>query len=429
MRILLVEDSHFFGSVVRNRLVCHPRFSVTWAKSGAEALAAVEAADTPFFLAVLDLHLPDAPNGELVDAVLARGLPVVVLTAEISDDLRDHMWSKKVVDYIVKEGPRAIDYLVELLDRVVDNDRIKVLVVDDSVVSRTYISDLLRVQRYDVLEAVDGASALERLEEHPDVQLMITDFNMPDMNGADLVKQVRRQFGRQQLAILGVSGYGSGRLSARLIKNGANDFLYRPFVTEEFYCRVTENVRALEYLRSLEELANKDFLTGLYNRRYFFAVGHKLFENVQRGHLGLVTAMVDIDHFKRVNDTYGHEAGDEVIKGVSAALLGRFRKADVVARLGGEEFCVLATNMDAAHAARVFDELRALIEDHVFEYGDEAIRVTVSIGLALGVEETFEGTVAWSDRLLYEAKESGRNRVVSEPPPQEPAGEPEEAEA
>ena len=411
-RVLLVEDSNFFGSIVSSRLEAHPLFDVVWAKDGEAAVEAIEESPSPFAVAVCDLNLPDSPRGEIVDAVLARGLPVVVLTGQVDDDMRDRMWSHKVVDYIVKEGAQAIDYLVDLLERFLRNPSTRVLVVDDSSVSRAYVCDLLRVQRYSVLEAADGASALQTLATHGDVQLLITDFNMPDMNGADLVKEVRRERKRHQLAIMGVSAYGSGRLSARLIKAGANDFLYRPFVAEEFYCRVTENIRALEHLRSLDDLANRDFLTGLHNRRYFFDVGSKLWENVQRGNLQLLTAMVDIDHFKVVNDTYGHEAGDVVLQGVAAAFARRFRKADVVARLGGEEFCVLAANMGRADAERVFNEVRQYVGNIVHEHDEARIQVNVSIGLVMGCADSFGATLARADALLYEAKESGRNRVV-----------------
>ena len=201
-------------------------------------------------------------------------------------------------------------------------------------------------------------------------------------------------------------------MSARFIKSGANDFLYKPFVTEEFYCRVAENVRSLEQQRTLVELTQKDFLSGLCNRRHFFTLGTKLFANAKREHLSFCIAMVDIDHFKRVNDTYGHDAGDAVIRGVSAALAGRFREGDLVARLGGEEFGVLAVNMEPGEMHRVFDEVRQTIAAVSHRYGGEELRVTVSVGVCRAPADSLEQTLQRADECLYEAKRSGRDRVV-----------------
>ncbi len=411
--VLLVEDSRFFGSIVRNRLVSEIGARVHWAASYAEALAALDAATTPFFMAILDLNLPDAPDGEIVDEILARGIPPVVLTARMSDATRDAMWSRRVVDYVLKEGPQAIDYVVDLVKRLSMNDRIEVLVVDDSAVARAHLRRLLEVHRYEVIEATDGESGLAKLDEHPNIKLALVDYHMPGMDGFEVVKRIRKQHRREDLAVIGVSTHGSGHLSARFLKSGANDFLYKPFVTEEFYCRVAENVRALQQLRALEEMATKDFLTGLNNRRYFFATGKKLCANARRRNLNVGVAMLDIDHFKRVNDTYGHDAGDEVLKAVATTISGRFRESDVVARLGGEEFAVLTSNMEPAQAPEIFDRLRQAIQDLRVGFGQTVIPVTVSIGLCTGPAGELDKLLNQADKLLYEAKNSGRNRVVT----------------
>lgn len=410
-KLLLVEDSRFYGSLVRNRLVADVRAEVTWATSLAETRAALAGGGDSFLAGVVDLHLADAPDGEALDAVLGAGVRAVVLTGELGDDTRDAIWDKQVVDYVLKQGPQSIDYVVELVRQLSVNHRIKVLVVDDSAVARAHVSRQLALHRYQVFEAGSGEAALEVLREHPDVMLMLTDFTMPGMDGCQLVQAVRRTHSRERLAIVGLSAHGSGYVSARFLKSGANDFLYKPSLAEEFYCRVTENVRALERIRDLQDLATRDFLTGLHNRRYFFATGEKLCANARRGNLTVGVAMLDIDHFKRVNDTYGHDAGDEVLRRVSAALTGRFRETDVVARLGGEEFAVLSSNMDVAHAARIFDELRRKVEELEIRFGDRVVRVTVSIGVCTGPTGKLEDLVSQADKLLFQAKEGGRNRV------------------
>jgi diguanylate cyclase (GGDEF)-like protein len=417
--VLLVEDSRFFGSIVRDRLTTELGARVTWVQSRAEAQRALSDSGEHFLLAVLDLNLPDAPDGEIVDDVLAQGIAPVVLTASMSDTTRDVIWSKRVVDYVLKEGPHAIDTVVDTARRLASNPGITVLVIDDSVVARAHLRQLLEVHRYRVLEARGGEQGLNLLAANPDIKLVLVDYHMPGMDGFEVVKRMRKTHRREDLAIVGVSAHGSGHLSARFLKSGANDFLYKPFVTEEFYCRVAENIRALEHLRRLEDMATKDFLTGLHNRRYFFDTGRKLCENALRRNLDVAVAMLDIDHFKRVNDTYGHDAGDVVLQQVASTIAGRFRRADVVARLGGEEFAVLTTNMDQGSAHGTFDGVRQGIQDLRVRVGDTVIPVTVSCGVSCGPVGEIEALLNHADELLYEAKHGGRNRVLCAPTPGE----------
>ncbi len=410
--ILLVEDSQFFGSIVRNRLVSDVPARVVWARSVREAVEAMNDESYNFFLAILDLHLPDGMDGQVVEQVSARGLPFVVLTSSSDDDTWDSIWARRPVDYVLKEGAQAIDYLVDLVFRLSINDRVAVLVVDDSAIARLKLCQLLEVQRYRVLQACNGAEALQLLRQHSDVRIMIVDYHMPGMDGLELIRRVRQSHHRKDLAIVGISAHGSGHTSARFLKSGANDYLHKPFITEELYCRVAENVRALDYIRKLDALATQDYLTGLKNRRYFFDVGQKLCANAQRRNLGVGVALLDIDFFKKINDTYGHDGGDAVLRTLSAALASRFRDSDVVARIGGEEFAILTTNMSPGRAFPVFDELRRNLQATKTDFGEHRIMVSVSIGVCTGPEGSLEELLKRADELLYQAKEGGRNRVV-----------------
>jgi diguanylate cyclase (GGDEF)-like protein len=215
-----------------------------------------------------------------------------------------------------------------------------------------------------------------------------------------------------QLAIIGVSGSGGSVMSARFLKKGANDFIVKPFSNEEFYLRINQNVEMLEYIDAIRKAAIKDHLTGLYNRRYFFEVGEKLFKNAQRKNFDIVLAMIDIDHFKRVNDQYGHAVGDKVLRHISGIMTDRFRSSDVIARLGGEEFCVMAPGMSPDHCFEIFDTLRQSIASDPLTVDGNRIDTTISIGLTATLGATLEATLDHADRLLYQAKNQGRNRVV-----------------
>jgi diguanylate cyclase (GGDEF)-like protein len=409
-QILYVEDSRTVGSLISKSLRDSLDFELHWAQTYAEALEKLDAPDADYFIGLLDLNLPDAPNGEVVELVQQHQIPAVVFSG---DDHRESMWAKNVADYVLKEGRHNIAYLTTLINRIYRNSDLKILVVDDSRTSRRYVGNLLRMHRYQVLEARDGREALTVMVENPDIRMLITDYEMPGMDGFELIKELRNSYSVDDLAIIGMSGAGRGDLSARFIKQGANDFLTKPFAVEEFYCRVSQNITLLEHIQAIKDLSNKDYLTGLYNRRYFYdACGH-LFESAKRKHLSVAVAMMDIDFFKKVNDTYGHDAGDVVLKQVSAILNDRFRESDIVARFGGEEFCVLTSNMAQDSIEDVFEDVRAQIESTDIIVGDETINVTISIGICTVFQDSLEGMITRADNLLYEAKEGGRNRIVS----------------
>jgi diguanylate cyclase (GGDEF)-like protein len=166
-----------------------------------------------------------------------------------------------------------------------------------------------------------------------------------------------------------------------------------------------------EQRKKLEELANQDSLTGLNNRRHFFDLAESLFENAKRGNLSVSVAMFDIDFFKRVNDTYGHAAGDFVIKSVSDILQQNLRKSDILARFGGEEFCLLLHCKELDDAYTVVDKLRLMVELHAFVYEGKRIPVTISAGLTSKLEDSLDVMIQKADEMLYKAKEGGRNRT------------------
>ena len=413
-RILVVEDTQLFGGIIEKKLSEETGYKTTWVKSMEQALTVLNETGADFFAAVLDFNLPDAPDGEVIDAVIERGIPGIVFTGNLSEKVRETVWSKNVVDYALKDDPRSLDYIVTMLKRLEKNKHIKVLVVDDTVFFRKILMDLLKVHQYQVFNAANGLEALEVIRQHPDIKLLVTDNNMPKMDGLTLTQKVREEFDREQLAIIGISSEGDNVMAARFIKNGANDFLIKQsFLTEEFYCRVTQNIETLEHIHKVKEAAIKDFLTGLYNRRYFFDTGSKLFAGAMRNQRDLSCCMADIDHFKNVNDTYGHDVGDLALQHVSSILKNRMRETDIVARIGGEEFCILSADMNPKEARSIFEGLRRQIADSSIDIGkDRTIRVTISMGVITVPDSSLEKMVNSADALLYEAKEGGRNRVI-----------------
>ncbi len=413
-KVLIVEDSKVFARLLIRKIEDELFFDACWASNFEEARYLLE--ENPdkntFFVALLDLHLPDAADGRIVDYVISRGIPSIVFTGDVESEVRDRVWAKKVVDYVSKESPDSLDYLVSLVRRISLNKFVDILVVDDSQTVRNHLVRLLTAHEFIVHEADTGALALSILERHPEIKVVITDYFMPGMDGVELTRRIRRRRRKEELAVIGISAYGNTILSARFIKNGANDFLNKPFSSEEFYCRVTQNLEMLEYIQKLRETSIRDPLTGLYNRRHFFEASKDLHARLRRGEAPMTLAMLDIDHFKKVNDTYGHAVGDEVLKHVAHGLTNRFRGNDIVARLGGEEFCVIANGLEGPQAMNVFNDLRNSIERSKAKAGKATVGVTISIGICDKPHESVDAMLAAADAALYKAKRTGRNKVV-----------------
>jgi diguanylate cyclase (GGDEF)-like protein len=248
---------------------------------------------------------------------------------------------------------------------------------------------------------------------HPDISLVLTDYNMPVMNGLELTKEIRKLHNKNDMSIIALSSNEDEQITAMFLKSGANDYIKKPFSKEEFSCRVNNAIEALENIFIITNHSNRDFLTGLYNRRYFFKnVGSYFSDAIQNGE-GFAIAMIDIDNFKRINDTYGHEMGDKVIVSLSEILRTSVNQKDIVARFGGEEFCLLLKDISAHNVLVAVERLRANIERNIIisDKGEE-IRFTISIGVSVSHEDTLEEDIDQADLLLYNAKQGGRNQIV-----------------
>ena len=218
-RILVVEDSLFFSSLLKKEIEAKLKFDVTVAQSYAEAMELIDGNREAWFVAILDLNLPDAPDGEIVDSVSERDIPSIVFTGDFRTEVRDRVLSNNVIDYVIKGVQYSVDHVVSLINRIARNRSIKVMVVDDSNANRAFVSRLLKTHKYHVLEAVDGVEAIEVFEKNPEIKLIVTDYNMPNMDGFELTKTVRaKRPGKGGLAIIGMSAADNSILSAKFSK-------------------------------------------------------------------------------------------------------------------------------------------------------------------------------------------------------------------
>lgn len=297
----------------------------------------------------------------------------------------------------------------------------QILVADDDPCSLEIINVLLGDEGYDVVTAANGREALRQARRHlPDLILM--DLDMPGTDGLSAAKTLRGDGCTRHIPVIFVTASTTIENKLRALHEGANDYITKPFHREELLARVYVALRlkALQDAlrqrnRVLAETAMLDELTGIYNRRHLM---QRLAEEVPRAkryRLPLSCLMLDLDRFKLVNDTYGHPAGDAVLRQFASILRASVRAADVVGRYGGEEFTIILPQTSTEGARILAERIRERVENTAFDIGEQTLTCTTSVGLAAAPEGEAPDPgwlIAKADGALYDAKAAGRNRVT-----------------
>ncbi|MCP8893723.1 response regulator [Shinella daejeonensis] len=252
-RILLAEDSNVFTSMISKRLKELFDIDVDICRSFEDLELAYDKSVEKVTLAISNINLPGAENGEALGYLVDLSIPTIVFTGTFQQTTRDELLSREIVDYIIKDNIFAVELLVESVCRFLTNHQHHVLIVDDSATARALLSSRLKRYNFRVSTADSGASALALLKDNPDIGLMITDYHMPDIDGFELTRRIRGAIGSHRLRIIGVSSSTDRLLSARFLKAGGNDFIMRPFIDEEFYCRVNQNLDTLTQIRAAQQ--------------------------------------------------------------------------------------------------------------------------------------------------------------------------------
>ena len=408
--VLLVEDSRAVANMLKASIEQKWQCEVHHASSYDQAKALLREHRRDYFLVICDLNLPDAPNGEVLELVALAKLKSIVITGKFGEEFKKQMPQKNIVDYMLKDSHNAFEYVVEQVGRLYHNQFVHLLVVEDSALSRSWLKHLLELRNFRVTLVKDGVEALAYLKEHNDIRLVITDYNMPDMNGVELTVEIRKKQKKQELAIIGISAQDESDLGVQFIKNGANDFVTKPVSDDELICRINQNLDTQDHIRLINNLANRDYLTNLFNRRCFFNRGAQMLEKAIGKKQSVAVAMLDLDCFKKLNDEFGHDAGDEVLISFAGLLLCYFPEC-LVARLGGEEFVALAIDMSPGQFMDKLERFRAALAGVVIQYEEIALKTTASIGVTTRREERLELMMKAADQNLYLAKQNGRNQI------------------
>ncbi len=298
-----------------------------------------------------------------------------------------------------------------------------ILIIDDSPTVRERIVRTLRECALfdDYREAADGIDGFKALVSRR-TDLVICDLEMPRMDGFRFITMLQTREELKDIPVIMLTGRGDQELKVRGLEQGACDYVTKPFDPGELVARVRVQLKIKSLQDALKksnellrELSYTDPLTRLYNRRYLMDALVKEFQRAGRKKGFLSLALLDIDHFKAINDTHGHQQGDAVLTALAAVVQGELRSYDIVARYGGEEFIALLPDTSPADGIAVAERLRAAVERMVFPPPLGQLRVTVSLGVAAypaGGIATVNDLIREADAALYRAKNGGRNRVV-----------------
>lgn len=289
----------------------------------------------------------------------------------------------------------------------------KVLIVDDNANNVRLLSEILEDEGYEVFSIDNGLPVIDTTEViKPDIILL--DIMMPYMDGFQVCQLLKTHPELKEIPVIMVTAKTEGADIKRALELGSFDYIKKPFDEIEVIARIQSALRYREQQNILKEMATRDSLTRLYNHSLLMELLEKDLAKSDRDNTGLAFIMLDIDHFKKVNDSYGHLVGDGVLKELASLLLSSSRTGDIVGRYGGEEFGIVLPQIDLAGTRTLCERLREKVAGHQFPWEKGSINVTISIGVSFkepGQSLTGNDMVKIADEALYKAKHAGRNRV------------------
>jgi two-component system cell cycle response regulator len=450
-RVLVVDDVAANVKLLEARLSAE-YFDVITAMSGEQALAICERAECD--LVLLDVMMPDLDGFEVCRRLKTNPsthhIPVIMVTAldQPADRVRgleagaDDFLTKPIPELALIARVRSLARLKMITDElrmravtsreigidapareaVADTGRNgRVLIVDDRPASHERIAAMLAQEQSVDVEA-DPSEALFRAADG-NYDLLIVSLALENFDALRLCSQVRSLDRTRNMPILAIAEPDSNARMVRGLEIGVNDYLMRPIDKNELLARARSQVRKRRYAERLRdnvqssiEMAITDALTGLFNRRYMESHLAGLLEHATARGKPLAVLVIDIDYFKSINDSHGHDAGDDVLREFALRIKRSIRGIDLACRYGGEEFVVVMPETDTAVAAMVAERLRRRIaaEPFAIQEGSNSIPVTISIGLAAlrGADDSAAALLKRADQALYRAKRDGRNRVV-----------------
>ncbi len=415
-RILVCDDSSTIRAIIEKELQEH--FDLEIFNDGDTAFEFL-LKDQRFDFAIIDGQMPKMDGFELLKKIKEElnldFLPVIILTASEDDYYEKQAFNVGAFDFLKKPFKQGhlLKYLLEYFNEEI-NEGI-VLVIEDSVIQNETICQQLRLKNIQPLSAKNAIEALRFLLGGADIDVILLDVFLPQYSGYDIISILKKDERFSFIPIIGLTAFREKDVLSEILELGADDFIYKPYNINEFFARVRSNIRISKLIKRLKDTSEKDYLTGIYNRRMFFHYLEKLAKTSISENKPLSFVILDIDYFKKVNDTYGHDVGDYVLKKVAETILKMTRRADVFGRYGGEEFCLALPNTDLYGAYLLANKIRLTISQTPIVLQKEkpiSFNVTISAGVSeFDKRMNIDELVKTADENLYLAKNNGRNIV------------------
>lgn len=423
MNALILENSSTYRQLLSNLLAKYGIESVS-ASSKSKGLEFAEA--TAFDLICVSMYLEDATGIEFAQELRQKkgksNIPIYMLTSTTDDSIRVKSLQNGITEVFSKN---KLEKLSEYISEFTDNNVLgnlqgaRVLYIEDSRSVALVTTQSLEQLDLHVAHFSRADSAFEEFQKAQNYDLVITDIVVEGtMSGLALVRAIRGLEGQlSQIPIIAISGHDDQSRRIELFRAGVNDYVTKPIVNEELHARVRNlisNKKLIDRVRlqqtRLQDLALRDSLTGCNNRHYLTELAPRFIAEAKRHHHELCLLIIDLDHFKNINDTRGHIVGDVVLSEVGKLLTRTSRESDLVVRFGGEEFVILLPYCDVRLGKKKAEQVRKTIED----LNPDGIPISASIGitsLATSEANDFDEMFRVADKAVYLAKENGRNRV------------------
>ncbi|EOF7235299.1 diguanylate cyclase [Campylobacter coli] len=407
-KILLIDDNKMLGKLLAKKIQTTLNCEVDIVFSLAETKALP---DDEYFLTFADLCLPDAPNGEVVDYVLTKNWPVIVLTASNDKATKDKFMDKDILDYIFKESDTCIDQIIDSIVKLERYAKTKVILALSKLPERNEIKKILTQRKFNVLAAAHGEEAMSYLNDNNDVKLIIADANMPVISGSELLSEVRTRFGDHDLGVI-ILGDKDDALESSLLINGANEYLIKPLNKESFNCRLD---RCLNYMANMQFLSiynNLDPISGVKNSNALLNCVEDYLNEISGKEEEFAFAFLDIDNLRNLNEEYGYEVGDKIVKICADEASNEVKGRDIVGRYSPEKICIVLKNVSQERAIKILSRIRVNIKKAGILVNLDEVFFTASIGVVFAKSgDQFETLINKASEALSQAKANGKDRV------------------
>ena len=412
-KILQLESGELFRKIVRK--IIEPRgYEVIATNNSIEAFSILK--ENRISLIITGNELNDMSGEDFIKLLNTRSylnIPVIVLTSTDSLELRTRLFSLGIVDYLLKKDVKSSN-LENYFDSLIKEDTLikqiqkeNIAVLDDSKFGLNVIKNIFELHK--IRNVTYYTDPHQFLADYDKYSIFLVDLVLPEISGEEVIIQLRKK--KKDSVIIVVSGMTNFKTISHAMMYGADDYISKPFDNSIFMARFKANARTYFLYKELEKRAVTDGLTGLYNHRYIYDYVGSHIKMKEKSACSFCVLLIDIDHFKLVNDTYGHQVGDLVLMTLSKIFADAFGNNAVCGRYGGEEFMAVLKNTKLEDGLKAVNAFREKIM--VTEYPGQNFKITISGGLVEHSDETSAEIIKKADELLYKAKEGGRNQICS----------------